>query len=54
MAEDGDEDRAAHPGKKSREPERGADVAAPEICERVKDEPVERDRQIQVKNNEGH
>jgi len=54
MAEDGDENCTRGPGEKSGEPERGADVAPPEICERVKNEPVDGNGQVQVENEKGY
>lgn len=52
MTKDRDEDCAGGPGEKSCEPECGPNVASPEICERVKDEPVDWDWQVEIENDE--
>ena len=53
MAEDGDENCDCCPGEKSGEPESGANVTPPEICKRVKNEPVDGDGQVEIENDEG-
>lgn len=47
MAKDDDEDCARRPCGESGEPECGANIASPEICEWVKNEPVDWDGKVQ-------
>jgi len=53
MAEVGDENCDRGPREESGEPECGANITPPEICERVKNEPVDGDGQVQVENDKG-
>ncbi len=46
MAKYDDEDYGGGPGNESGEPECGADLATPEICEGMKDEPVDWNGQV--------